>query len=65
MYLCKNKTLNILLNILLIAVLPLAGGILLFFYLEYAILPLLIIPGFIAFLVGGLKNGSDMNKLST
>lgn len=60
MYLCKNKFLNILLNILLLVVLPCAGGILLYFYVEYAILPILIIPGFIAFLTGGMKNGSNM-----
>lgn len=60
MYLCKNKFLNILLNILLLVVLPCVGGILLFFYVEYVILPILIIPGFIAFLAGGMKNGSDM-----
>lgn len=60
MYLCKNKFLNILLNILLLVVLPAAGGILLYFYVEYAILLILIIPGFIAFLAGGMKNGSDM-----
>ena len=57
---CKNKFLNILLNILLLVALPCVGGILLFFYVEYAILPILIIPGFIAFLAGGMKNGSDM-----
>lgn len=60
MYLCKNKFLNIFLNILLLVVLPCAGGILLYFYVEYAILPILIIPGFIAFFVGGMKNGGDM-----
>lgn len=60
MYLCKNKFLNILLNILLLVVLPCVGGILLYFYVEYAILPILIIPGFIAFLAGGMKNGSNM-----
>lgn len=59
MYLCKNKFLNILLNILLLVVLPCAGGILLYFYVEYATLPILIIPGFIAFLAGGIKNGSN------
>lgn len=61
MRLCKNKFLNILLNILLIVVLPLAFGFCLYFYLEYMLLPVLIIPGFIAFLAGGLKNGGDMN----
>lgn len=60
MYLCKNKFLNILLNILLLVLLPSASGILLYFYVEYAILPILIIPGFIAFFAGGLKNGSNM-----
>lgn len=60
MYLCKNKFLNILLNILLLVALPCVGGILLYFYVEYVILPILIIPGFIAFLAGGMKNGSDM-----
>lgn len=59
MYLCKNKLLNILLNILLLVILPAAGGILLYFYVEYTLLPILIIPGFIAFLAGGLKNGSN------
>lgn len=60
MYLCKNKFLNIFLNILLLVALPCVGGILLYFYVEYVILPILIIPGFIAFLAGGMKNGSDM-----
>ena len=60
MYLCKNKFLNIFLNILLLVVLPCAGGILLYFYVEYALFAILIIPGFIAFLRGGMKNGSDM-----
>lgn len=61
MKLCKNKFLNILLNILLIVILPLAGGFLFYFYLEYLLLPVLIIPGFIAFLAGGLSNGGNMN----
>lgn len=61
MYLCKNKLLNILLNILLLVILPAAGGILLHFYVEYFLLPILIIPGFIAFLAEGLKNGSNVN----
>ena len=60
MYLCKNKFLNILLNILLLVVLPCAGGVLLYFYVEYVILLILVIPGFIAFLRGVMKNGSDM-----
>lgn len=60
MYLCKNKFLNIFLNILLLVILPAAGGILLYFYVEYAILLILIIPGFIAFFRGGMKNGSNM-----
>lgn len=42
MYLCKNKLLNILLNILLLVILPAAGGILLYFYVEYALLPILL-----------------------
>ncbi len=57
MNLCKNKFLNILLNILLIVILPAGFGFLLYFYLEYLLLPLLIIPGAIAFFIGGLKNG--------
>lgn len=60
MCLCKNKFLNIFLDILLLVALPCAGGIPLYFYVEYAILPILIIPGFIAFLAGGMKNGSNM-----
>nr|DAE32971.1 MAG TPA: hypothetical protein [virus sp. ctoYX9] len=60
MYLCKNKLLNILLNILLLVILPAAGGILLYLYVEYALLTILIIPGFIAFLAGGLNNGSNV-----
>lgn len=35
-------------------------GSLIYFYLEYMLLPILIIPGFIAFLAGALKNGANM-----
>lgn len=59
---CKNKFLNILLNILLIGVLPLCLGFLMFFYIEYAIMLICIIPGFIAFFGSALKNGGDNGK---
>lgn len=61
MRLCKNKFLNILLNILIIVVLPSVFGFLMYFYLEYMLIPVLIIPGFVAFLAGGLNNGANMN----
>lgn len=61
MNLCKNKVLNILLNILIIVILPLIAGFLFAMYFEYFIVPLLIIPGFIAFFGEALNNGANMN----
>lgn len=61
MKLCKNKFLNILLNIMLLVMLPLTGGILFAMFFEYVFWLVLVIPGFVAFLAGGLNNGANMN----
>lgn len=45
---------------LIVVAAGLISGALIHFYLEYMLLPILIIPGFIAFLAGALKNGADM-----
>ena len=60
MNLSKIKWLNILLNVLIIVVLPFIGGMLIYFYIEYILAAIFIVPGFIAFLGGGLKNGANI-----
>lgn len=62
MNIVKNKFLNILLNILFIVVLPSCFGWFMYFYLEYFLLFIFIIPGIIAFFAGGLKNGGNVNN---
>lgn len=57
---CKNKFLNILLNILVIVVFPFTFMLALCFYFEYVIGLVLLVPGFFAFLAGGLKNGGKV-----
>lgn len=61
MRLCKNKFLNILLNISLLFVAPIAFGILFAAFFEYVFWLVLVIPGFVAFLAGGLNNGGNMD----
>ena len=56
MNLSKIKWLNILLNVLIIVVLPLIGGMLIYFYIEYILVAIFIIQGLIAFLGEALKN---------
>ena len=60
MNICKNKFLNILLNILIIVVLPSAFGFALYFYLEYLIWFVFLIPGIAAFFGEALNNGGKM-----
>lgn len=57
MKLTKIKWLNILLNILIIVVAPMAFGALLYCYLEYFLVGIIFIPGLIAFIAGGFNNG--------
>lgn len=57
----KIKWLNILLNIFFIVVLPALLGVVLYVYLEYAILLVGLVPMFFVFLFGGMKNGSNMS----
>lgn len=60
MNLSKIKWLNILLNVIVLVVLPLIGGMLIYTYIEYVLVVIFIVPGFIAFLGGGLKNGAKI-----
>ena len=59
MNLSKIKWLNILLNVFVIVVLPLVLGVLMYLYIEVLLAAVFIVPGFIAFLGGGLKNGAN------
>lgn len=60
MNLSKIKWLNILLNILILVVLPLILGALMYLYIEVLIAAIFIVPGAIAFLGSGLKNGAKI-----
>ena len=60
MNLSKIRWVNILLNVLVLVVLPLVMGMLIYFYIEVLLAVLFIVPGFIAFLGGGLKNGANI-----
>lgn len=60
MSLTKIKWLNILLNVLLIVVLLALLGSLMYKYIEVLLAAIFIVPGFIAFLGGGLKNGAKI-----
>lgn len=59
MNLSKIKWLYILLNVLVLVVLPSVLGALIYFYIEVLLAAIFIVPGLIAFLVGGLKNGAN------
>ena len=60
MRLCKNKFLNILLNILILVAIPVLYFFFLVYCFEFAIAFVLLVPGFFAFLLGGLKNGGKV-----
>ena len=60
MNLAKNKTLNIIINILLIVILPLALGALMAMYIEVLIAAIVFVPGLIAFFAQALSNGANM-----
>ncbi|MDE6648904.1 MAG: hypothetical protein K2K45_03135 [Muribaculaceae bacterium] len=59
MNLSRIKWLNILLNVLILVVLPLIGGMLIYFYIEYIFAAIFIIPGLFAFFGEALKNGAN------
>lgn len=59
MNLSKIKWLNILLNVLVLVVLPSVLGALMYLYIEVLLAAVFIVPRFIAFLGGGLKNGAN------
>ena len=60
MNLSKIRRLNILLNVLVIVVLPFVFGVLIYFYIEVLLAAIFIVPRFIAFVGGGLKNGANI-----
>lgn len=60
MNLSKIKWLNILLNVLGIVVLPAVLRALIYMYIEVLLAAIIIVPGFIAFLGRGLKNGAKI-----
>ena len=59
MNLSQIKWLNILLNVLVLVVVPLVLGALIYLYIEMLLAAIFIVPGFIAFFGGALKNTTN------